>query len=140
MNQLQTAMNSLFRGLDNGARRSQRSSDLRGKTYPQINLSEDVDHLYFEAFIPGVDEKTLDLSLTGNSLTLSGERHSEQSLNEGNIIHRRERVTGKFLRTVELPIDIDVKAVSAEYRDGVLRVTLGKAAKAKSQKISIASH
>ena len=102
--------------------------------YPRVNLREESDTLYVEALLPGIDASALEMTVLGNTLTLSGER--------GNGIedvswHRRERRTGRFLRTIDLPAGIDAERVTADYRDGVLRVTLPKAANAKPKRIEI---
>lgn len=102
--------------------------------YPQINLREDNDNIFVEALIPGIDVQDLELSVMRNTLTLSGERKET----EGNVTwHRNERGSGKFLRTIELPVEVDADRVKAECRNGVLTVTLPKAEAARPRKISV---
>ena len=139
MDTLRKEMDELFRGLGSGSIETAFLPGVGTQRFPRINLGEDQDHYILEALLPGVDEKDLELSITGNTLTLSGERAEEKAV-EGQTWHRRERGFGKFLRTIELPSDIDGKKVSAEYKNGVLTVVLAKAESAKPQKISIASH
>lgn len=105
--------------------------------YPKINLREDEENIYVEALLPGVDPDHLDMSLLGNTLTLAGERPAVESSEKKQTWHRQERGTGKFLRTIELPVDVEPKNVKAECRNGLLRVTLPKAAQAKPKKISV---
>jgi HSP20 family protein len=105
--------------------------------YPKINLREDEEYVYVEALLPGVDPDKLDMSLLGNTLTLAGERPVAESSEKKQTWHRQERGTGKFLRTIELPVDVEPKNVKAECRNGLLRVTLPKAAEAKPKKISV---
>ena len=140
MDHFRREMDALFRGLGNEPVESAFLPGVGTKRFPRINLGEDADNFYLEALLPGVDEKEIDLSITGNTLTLSGERESEVVAGGEQTWHRRERGFGKFLRTIELPADIDAKAVSAEYRNGLLKISLGKAEAAKPKKISIASH
>jgi len=78
------------------------------------------------------------MNVLGNTLTLSGERLPADAGGNGRTWHRRERGTGRFLRTIELPVEIDSERVKAEYRNGLLCVTLPKAEAAKPKKVSIA--
>ena len=139
MDNLRKEMDELFRGIGSSPLETAFLPGVGTQRYPKINLSEDSDNYYLEALLPGIDEKDIDLSVTGNTLTLSGERQEEKA-EEGRTWHRRERGSGKFLRTIELPSDINGKKVSAEYKNGLLTVTMAKAESAKPKKISIASH
>ncbi|HWP58954.1 MAG TPA: Hsp20/alpha crystallin family protein [Candidatus Acidoferrales bacterium] len=107
------------------------------RRYPLINLHEDRDNLYVEALAPGVDPNSLNLTVVRNNLTLSGEkRHAPQEV-KPEAYHRSERAAGKFVRTVELPVEVDESRVSAEYQNGLLVITLPKAEKAKPKQISV---
>ena len=105
------------------------------RRYPRINLSEDSENFYLAALLPGVDPKVLDISLTGTTLTLSGERSPAE--HKGARWQRQERGHGKFMRAIELPLEVETKKISAEYSDGVLKVVLPKAEAAKPKRISI---
>jgi HSP20 family protein len=105
------------------------------RRYPRVNLSEDVDNFYLSALVPGVDAASLDINLTGSSLTLSGERQIEEP--EGARWQRQERGRGKFMRVIELPLEVESGKISAEYADGVLQILLPKAETAKPKRISI---
>lgn len=105
--------------------------------YPLINLNDDKDNLYVEALLPGIDPAELEMTVQQNTLTISGKRHLQEELPEKVVWHRRERGLGKFMRTVELPLDVKTDEVRAEYKDGVLRVTLPKADAAKPTRIAI---
>jgi HSP20 family protein len=105
------------------------------RRYPRVNLSEDTDNFYIDALIPGVEPDSLDINLTGRSLTLSGERLIEEP--EGARWQRQERGRGKFMRALELPLDVESDKISAEYVDGMLRILLPKAETAKPKRISI---
>lgn len=108
---------------------------LGGRRYPRVNLREDADSLYVEAMLPGIDSKTLEITVLGNTLTLSGERRN--GAGEDLTWHRRERGTGRFLRTIELPSEVNVDHVRADYRDGVLKVSLPKAPTARPRRIEV---
>jgi HSP20 family protein len=129
-------MDDMFRGFGFGRLLEPSfATPLGARNYPRVNVREDNENLYVEALIPGVDPKGLEMSVLGNTLTVSGER-KEQNL--GKVTwHRRERGTGRFLRAVDLPAEIDIDRVKAEFRDGVLNVTLPKAASAKPRQITI---
>ena len=79
-------------------------------------------------------------TLQKGTLTLSGERKDSPASEQAKVWHRRERGVGSFLRTVELPGEIDGEKVAAEYRDGILRVTLPKKEEAKPKKIAVSIH
>jgi len=134
MEQLQREINNAFSGTSFGEHAAA-GNNLR--RYPKINLKEDQDHLYLEILLPGVDPQQVDLSMLGNTLTLSGERQVENDSGNGRIWHRLERGSGKFLRSIELPVDVDVDQIKAEARNGLMLVTLPKAVAAKPHKIAI---
>lgn len=139
MDNLRKEMDALFNGVGSKTFETAFMPGVGTQRYPKINLSEDRENFYLEALLPGIAEKDIDLTVTGNTLTLSGERLEEKS-GEGQTWHRRERGSGKFLRTIELPSDVNGKKVSAEYKNGILTVTMAKAESAKPKKISIVSH
>jgi HSP20 family protein len=82
-----------------------------------------------------MEPKDLELNVMQGTLTLSGER--KESGNDNRTWHRRERGAGKFMRTIELPAALNTERVDAEYRNGVLTVTLPKAEAAKPKKIAV---
>ena len=86
--------------------------------------------------MPGVSEKEVNVSITGDVLTLKGERKWEKQLNEESY-HRLERVYGRFERSVPLPVPVQADKVKATYRDGVLEVKLPKAEEVKAREIKI---
>ncbi len=139
MNQMQRDIDEAFRGFGLGRLFGPDFGAGFGlRDWPRINLREDADHLYVEALLPGVDPEQIDMNVLGNTLTLGGERPMAESKEHGCTWHRRERGTGKFMRSIELPVDIDPDQVRAEYKNGLLRVTLPKVEAAKPKKISIA--
>ena len=90
----------------------------------------------FEADLPGVAEKDLDITLDGRTLTIAGSRERASDRTEDNR-HIIERTFGKFSRSFLLPQTADISAVSAKLDAGVLHVTVGKKAEVKPRKISI---
>jgi HSP20 family protein len=107
------------------------------RRYPLVNLSEDRDHIYVEALAPGIDPASIDLAVVRNILTISGEKRRHPENIKPEAFHRSERAAGRFVRTIELPIEVDIDQVKAEYRHGLLMVTLPKAEIAKPKKISV---
>lgn len=106
-----------------------------GGGYPGINLWEDGDHAYVEAELPGLGMEDLEIYVTGNELTISGERRIAAP--EGASDQRRERASGRFTRTLTLPWEIDADRVEAALRDGVLTVTLPKCESCKPRKVEV---
>ncbi|QXE86164.1 Hsp20/alpha crystallin family protein [Geomonas nitrogeniifigens] len=110
-------------------------SPVTTRRFPMVNFSEDEGNVYVEALIPGVDPKDVDLSVLRNTLTISGERKPFAEVK--GIVHRSELGSGKFSRTLELPVDIDANRISARCKDGIMTVTLAKAEHAKPKRIEI---
>jgi len=107
-------------------------------TFPAINIYEQNDALVLIAEAPGVKPDELELTVLNDSLSLKGQRQ-ESAVQGANRMHRRERPAGAFSRTVTLPESINPDSVQAEYTNGVLRVRMEKAEKAKAKKIKIQS-
>ena len=107
------------------------------REYPLCNLYKDKEAVYVEALAPGVDPASLNLTTTRNTLTLSGEKHGLPGEVKSEMLHRNERAAGKFVRTIELPVEVDENKVKADYKNGLLVVTLPKAEKAKAKQISV---
>lgn len=107
------------------------------RTWPRINISEDADNVYVAALAPGIDPESLDVSMTGDQLTISGEKKALPEGISAEKIHRNERACGRFVRTVTLPSEVDSGRIEASYRSGLLKVTLPKAEAAKPKKIQV---
>lgn len=103
--------------------------------FPAMNIWEDDETVYVEALAPGLDISKLKVSVLNDTLTISGER-SKLNVNEDKF-HRNERICGRFTRTIELPTQIDSEKVTAEYKNGILFLTLPKAEAAKPKQIEI---
>lgn len=107
------------------------------RRYPMVNLLEDKDHVYVEALTPGVDPQSLNVTALQNRLTISGEKSKVAEDIKPEAFHRNERASGKFVRTIDLPMEIDEARIQAEYKNGLLVVTLPKAEKAKPKQINV---
>ena len=106
------------------------------RQYPLVNLYEDKDNLYVEALAPGLNPERLDLTVQGNTLTISGEKPGLQNVKPENL-HRSERSAGRFVRTIELPYLVSDAGVAASYRDGLLLVTLPRHEASKPKQIAV---
>ncbi|HQL90349.1 MAG TPA: Hsp20/alpha crystallin family protein [Syntrophales bacterium] len=131
---LQREVNRLFedffRGFD---LRPLRAAEERwGGFTPKMDLEETEKEYRITAELPGMEEKDVELMLTGNSLTLKGEKKEEKE-EKGKSFYHVERSYGTFQRTVPLPEGIDLKKIDAEFKNGVLTVRLPKTAEAKAK-------
>lgn len=112
--------------------------DRQGAVLPQMDVSETEKEVAVSIELPGVDQKEVDLSVTDQVLTVSGEKKSETEKKDGGT-YRSERHYGSFSRSLTLPFKIDPDTVNATFDKGVLKVTIQKPAeyKTKAQKIEI---
>jgi HSP20 family protein len=107
-----------------------------GRMAPLADLSETDTSIQVSVDLPGVNPDDIDIRLSGNTLRLHGERKEEQE-EKGRTFHRIERRRGRFSRSITLPCAVVEDEVAAEYKDGVLTVTLPKCEEAKSRKIEV---
>jgi HSP20 family protein len=110
--------------------------ELSGNWSPRVDISEEQNSIVLEADLPGMKPEEFKLSIENFKLTLSGERKFEKEARNGNW-HRVERGYGSFARTFALPNTVNVEGVKAEFRDGVLRVTLPKREEVKARQIEV---
>jgi len=103
---------------------------------PPIDVVETQDEYLVFADLPGMEQKDIELSIASNVLTLGGEK-KEKAENEKRKFFREESWTGAFRRTISLPNTIDPEKVSAELKDGVLKVSIGKKAEVKPRQIAV---
>ena len=101
--------------------------------HPRMDVSETDNEVVVTAEMPGLEEKDFELNLTGDLLTLKGEKRHEHEEKEKGAVHRIERGYGSFQRTIQLPCEVEAEKASADYRNGVLTVTLPKAPSAKRE-------
>jgi len=123
---LQREMNRLFSG----------ATELYAHDFPAVNVWRGQDGAVVTAELPGIDPARLDISVAGDSLTLTGIRELEP-LKEGENYHRQERTYGRFTRTLQLPFQVNAAKVEAKYEKGVLQITLPRVEEEKPKKIAI---
>ena len=106
-----------------------------GGTYPPLNIFRNGEDFTLIAELPGVSSSDLDIQVKGRTVRLSGAKSVKYP--EKASVHRRERLQGRFDRSMTLPIEIDQDRVTADYRDGILAVTLPRAERDKPRSIRI---
>jgi HSP20 family protein len=112
-----------------------RSATAGTGAFPPINVFQQGDDLVAILELPGIDKGDLQLEAKNNTIRISGKK--EIVYDEGTSVHRRERHSGTFDRTLTVPIQIDADRVKAEYRDGVLALFIPRAESDKPRSISI---
>ena len=123
--------------------RSHSADSIRATAYgefPAINIGSTADTIEVVAFAPGIDAKSVHLSIDKGLLTVAGERKSGIPEGDDRIsVYAQERFAGPFRRVVSLPEDVDPSNVNASYRDGFLRVSVGKRESSKPRRIEVQS-
>lgn len=107
----------------------------KGRGYPLLNLRDTPESLVAELLVPGIDPASLKVAVANNVLTVLGEK-PEPKVEEENYL-RGECDYGKFSRSFELPSPIDPDKIAAEYRHGVLTITMAKAEAARPRQIEV---
>lgn len=103
--------------------------------FPPMNISEDRDHFYVRALLPGVDAAQLNIAVVHQTIAVSGTRQSPEET--GVSYHRKERPEGAFSRSVTVPAAFDGTRVEARYVDGILTLTLPKPEAAKPRRVTV---
>ncbi len=131
LSRMRREMERLSEGITRGVTRRSGAG-----VFPLVNLTEDSDNYYLRAEMPGIRSDDIEISVTGDTISISGER---KILNEDENAkyHRKERESGKFSRILSLPGPINTEKVDAKSMDGILSITLSKAEEAKPKRITI---
>lgn len=103
---------------------------------PIVDVAETESDITVKAEIPGIDPKEVEISITGDILTLKGEKKEEKE-NTGKSYHRVESSYGSFKRVINLPVSVDVDKVTAEGKNGILEITLPKKEESRAKKINV---
>ncbi len=120
--------NDFFRFLVNGSE----ASDFT----PRVNIRETKDDVKLTFELPGMDKKDVKIMVAENTLTVSGERKFESETKDADFV-RNEIFTGSFSRSFSLPDTINAEKISAEYKNGLLEVTLAKKEEVKPKEIEV---
>jgi HSP20 family protein len=129
LDRLQREMNRLFENYSGEQRRT-------APGYPAMNVWNGTDSAVLTAELPGVDPESVDISIVGETLTLSGQRQPEE-LPEGARYHRQERSYGRFARAFQLPFLVDANGVDTRFEKGMLQISLPRAEADKPRKITV---
>jgi HSP20 family protein len=129
MDQLQREMNRLFDATN-------RRQVFNSPSYPAINVWTNENGQMISAEMPGVQPEDFNIDVTGDALSISGERKPDEIIKEARY-HRRERGYGSFSRTIQLPFMVDTNKVEASFKNGVLLINLPRAEADKPKKITI---
>jgi len=113
-----------------------RRSEEEGEWLPSLDVAETKNELVVKAEAPGLDPKDIDISLSDGLLTIKGEKRQEKEEKEANY-HLVERSYGSFIRSVQLPREVQSDKISASYKNGILKITLPKSEEAKKKEIKI---
>jgi HSP20 family protein len=103
---------------------------------PAMEIEEDQEELVVRAEVPGMDRDDLDISLQGNTLTISGEKKRKEETGNGGY-YQSERRYGRFQRVLTLPTDVDAEKIQASQADGILTIRLPKSEASKPRKIEV---
>jgi HSP20 family protein len=129
MDQLQREMNRLFDTTSRGR-------VFNSPSYPSVNIWTNDDGQLITAEMPGNHPEDLEIDVTGDALSISGERKQDEVAKDART-HRRERSFGLFSRTIQLPFMVDTDKVEASFNNGVLQISLPRAEADKPKKIQI---
>jgi len=129
---LQERMNKLF---DETFSRGPQEADT-GTWSPPVDILEQGDAIIIKMEIPEVNQKTINIKVEGNALTITGERTLEEGTKREDYL-RRERPYGQFSRSFSLPTTIDLEKVKASHNDGILRIVLSKREETKPKQIKV---
>jgi len=105
---------------------------------PAVDVLEKTDKFVVKAELPGMKEEDINVSVVGDTLTIKGEKKTETEV-EKEDYYRCERAYGSFYRSIPLPATVNAAKIEASYEDGVLEVTLPKAAEVKPKKIAVSA-
>jgi HSP20 family protein len=129
-NTLSTRLNRL---LDNSR---ENEGDYLGSWSPAVDIYDKGGEVVIHAELPGMKKEDIDIRVENNILTIRGKRERKEEVKEDGYF-RSERAYGAFSRSFSLPNTVDVKKIGAEYKDGVLTLSLPKAEEAKPRQIDV---
>ena len=130
MDQLQQDMNRLFNAASS-------RHVFAPPSYPALNVWTNDNGQIISAELPGLTTDDINIEVTGDALSISGERRHGEVPKEA-VYHRRERTSGTFSRTIQLPFMVDTSKVEAQFKNGTLVVSLPRAEADRPKKVAVA--
>ena len=134
LSSLRSQMDDLFEGFFRGLDRP--LSFFSERAWPAIDVAEKDDAVLVRAEVPGCTPEDIEISVYGNTLTLSGEK-KESHEDKGDGYYHMESTYGSFRRDIAMPAEVEADKIEAVVKDGVLSVTLPKAEKSKAVKVKV---
>jgi HSP20 family protein len=129
-NEMNRMMDHFFRGVESDYGMES------GAWMPPVDLVENDEKITVKAEIPGINPKEINISIQDNTLIIKGEKKEEKE-EKGKNYYRMERRYGSFARSINLPASVDTGKVTAEYKNGVLEISLQKKEEAKPKQINV---
>jgi HSP20 family protein len=138
LDRLQNEVNRLFEGYTNTPERGAAGQNQNGGRMwsPAVDIAENENEIVLRAEVPGMRQEDIDIELTGDTLTLRGERRFENEDRKENFV-RVERSYGRFQRSFTLGVPVQHDQVRASYKDGILEVHLPKSEATKPRKVQV---
>ncbi|MDB5963521.1 MAG: heat shock protein Hsp20 [Polaromonas sp.] len=133
LNRLQQSLEQTFR--PGGGTSSIRAMPRR--TFPLVNVGSTQDAIEVLALAPGIDPVELQITIDKGVLVIAGERKDEPPQGKNTAVYAQERFKGSFRRVMSLPEDADPMKIDATYRDGLLRVTVGRRESSRPRQITV---
>ena len=109
---------------------------IEGRWIPALDIVETKNAIVINAEIPGIDPQDINISITGDTLTIKGEKKQEKEEKDENY-HKIERSYGSFSRSIRIPVDIHSEKIEAKYKNGILKITLPKKEESKPKEIKV---
>lgn len=107
-----------------------------GIRMPSLDVYEEKDSVVVKAELPGMKKEDIEVNLTGETLTIKGEKQEDKEVKEDDY-YRRERSYGSFLRSVDLPCEVKSGEIKASFKDGVLEIRMPKTEEAKKKAVAV---
>jgi HSP20 family protein len=134
LRQLEQELDAIF-GSGSSLRGTRNIRSLPGGGFPAVNVASTPEAIIVYLFAPGLEAKALDISLQQSLLSIAGAR--EIPLDDAATYYRRERFSGEFRRTINLPDDADPERVEARYANGILTIQIGRRESGKPRQIEV---
>ena len=106
------------------------------RSWPSVDVVETPETVQVKAELPGMEAGDIEISLAGHMLTIKGEKVTEKE-ETGKTWHRKERISGRFVRTVPIPADVNAEAIEATHKKGLLTIVLPKVVPETPKKVTV---